>query len=70
MSFLHNQNRLEDTISIVLANLEFIDHHNEHEFVTVEDKLDNLEQKINQFGTSESIADVVKKVVVIILVCK
>lgn len=42
---------------------EFLDHHTEHELVTVEDQLANIKAKIEHVGpTDHVVADIVRKV--------
>ena len=41
-------NRIEDSINSILQQISFIDHHVEHELVSVEDKLVNLLGKLEK----------------------
>lgn len=42
---------------------EFLDHHTEHELVTVEDQLASIKAKLENFGpTDNAVADIVRKV--------
>ena len=46
-----------------MSKLDFLDTHTEHEFLTIEDKLDNLEGKLENVKPDEDhVAGVVHKV--------
>ena len=58
--------RVENTLDSILAQLDFVDHHSEHEFMTMRDALDNLKSKIDSLerkeGGSDNVKDIVDKV--------
>ena len=52
----------------VLGKLDFIDHHMEHELMTLEDQVANLKAQLDSLGPSDSaVADMVRKVPTLLL---
>lgn len=60
--------RVENTLDTILSKIDFIDHHNEHELMTLQDGLDNLKSKIDSIepkeggDNSENVKEIVDKV--------
>lgn len=56
--------RVENTLDTILSQLDFMDTHGEHEFMTMQDALDNLKTKIENIEPkeSENVKEIVDKV--------